>query len=119
MSVLTIENLEKHDKDTILFSSFNLTIDQSEIKAIQSTLHIRQALIEMFTGETLFSGKVHINGRSVTEAKETAAGICFFDDGLYERLTVKDHFKFFKDIYGFNQTIDQIMKLAKLVEQER
>src|SRR5690625_2810525 len=121
MPVLRIKNLEKHDKDNILFSAFNLTVDQSEVKAIQSTLHIRQALIEMFTGKMLSSGKVYINEKHITQAKEiqTEAGICFFDDGLYERLTVKDHFVFFKELYGFNQTIDQIMKLTKVDEQQR
>src|SRR5690625_721279 len=121
MPVLSIQNLEKHDKDTILFSAFNLTIDQSKVKAIQSTLHIRQALIEMFTGQTLFPGMVYINEKHITKAREiqSEAGICFFDDGLYERLTVKDHFIFFKDLYGFNQTIDQLMKLTKLDEHQR
>jgi ABC-2 type transport system ATP-binding protein len=121
MSVLRIENIEKNYKDTILFSSFNLTIDQSEVKAVHSTLHIRQAIVEMFTGEALLAGQVYINGKHVTQAKEmqAEAGICFFDDGLYERLTVKDHFLFFKDLYGFNQTIDQIIKQTNLDEQRK
>jgi len=41
-------------------------------------------------------------------------GILFFEDGLYDRLTVMSQFKFYQALYKYNQTIDQILKLTQL-----
>src|SRR5690625_6115187 len=41
-------------------------------------------------------------------------GILFFEDGLYDRLTVMDQFKFYQGLYESNQTIDQILQLTQL-----
>src|SRR5690625_3257411 len=43
----------------------------------------------------------------------------FFDEGLYERLTIMDHFKFYKDINESNQSIDQILKLTHLETKKK
>lgn len=44
-------------------------------------------------------------------------GILFFEDGLYDRLTVMSQFKFYQALYKYNQTIDQILKLTNLKQK--
>ncbi|MFD2044204.1 LytTR family transcriptional regulator DNA-binding domain-containing protein [Ornithinibacillus salinisoli] len=120
MTVLTMENLEMHRKDTILFSAFNLSIDRKEIVAIHSSLNVRQALINIFLGKlVLVNGKILIDGKEISKDKGLYAkqiGICFFEEGMYERLTVLDHFKFYKQIFEFDQTFDQILHITQLDE---
>ncbi|GAB3046461.1 LytTR family transcriptional regulator DNA-binding domain-containing protein [Virgibacillus ainsalahensis] len=58
-----------------------------------------------------------VKDENITKNKETffkQIGFCFFEDGLYGRLTVKDHFKFYKELYDADQTIDQILELTQL-----
>src|SRR5690625_5093519 len=107
MTILSIENLEKHDKDVILFPSFNLTMKEYEIFAIYSSLNLRKVLLDTFIGKSSTpSGEILVNGQSLTASKVTyfsQLGILFFEDGLYERLTVVDQFKFYQRLYDSNQ----------------
>src|SRR5690625_1008195 len=118
MVILSIKNLEKHEKDTILFPTFSLTVNQGKIIAIYSSLNVRKTLLDMFIGKTFISnGEILINGQNLTTNKPTyfnQMGILFFEDGLYDRLTVMDQFKFYQAIYDSNQTIDQILQLTQL-----
>ncbi|WP_165767913.1 LytTR family transcriptional regulator DNA-binding domain-containing protein [Virgibacillus indicus] len=121
MTILTIKNIEKHSKDTVLFPPFSLKVEQHEITAIYSTLNARSTLLEMFTGETSTSGgEIRVNGVTFAENKTTyysQLGICFFEEGLYERLTVRDYFKFYKDLYQIDQTFDQLFLMTQLGEK--
>ncbi len=118
MTILSIENLEKHEKDTILFPTFNLTINERKIIAIYSSLNVRKTLLDIFIGKSSTSnGKILVNRHSLATNKIAyfnQMGILFFEDGLYDRLTVKSQFKFYQGIYQSNQTIDQIMQLTQL-----
>src|SRR5699024_10507827 len=118
MAILSIKNLEKQEKDTVLFPSFNLTINKSEIIAIYSSLNVRKVILDLFIGKILApGGEILVNGQSLM-AKKAAyfneVGVLFFEDGLYDRLTIMDHFKFYQGIHESNQTIDQILQLTQL-----
>ena len=118
MTIFTMKNIEKHEKDTRLFPSFNLEIVEGEIKAIYSTLNVRGILLNMITGEVpIVNGEIRVKDVAIVEDKQNYfmhLGICFFEEGLYERLTVHDYFKFFKAIYNFEQTFDQVLQLTQL-----
>ena len=118
MAILSIQNLEKHYEDTILFPEFNLMIHEKEIIAIYSSLNVRKILLTMLIGKSpTLGGEILVKGQAFPKNKEKyfgQIGILFFDEGLYERLTVMDHFKFYKKINESNQTIDQILKLTQL-----
>lgn len=118
MTVLSIENIERHSKDTILFPVFSLKVDEEEITAIHSTLNVRNTLLNMFIGKTpISSGEIRVNGNKLSEGKQAylcEIGFFFFDEGLYERLTVNDHFKFYKRLYASNQTFDQVLSITQL-----
>ena len=51
MTILTMKNIEKHEKDTQLFPAFNLEIAEGEITAIYSTLNVRSTLLNMILGK--------------------------------------------------------------------
>src|SRR5690625_3198372 len=118
MTILSIESLEKHDKDMVLFPAFNLTLNEREIIAIYSSLNVRKMLLDIFVGRSSTSnGEVCVNGQRFAENKMayfSQLGILFFEDGLYDRLTVMDQFKFYQGLYESNQTIDQILQLTQL-----
>ncbi|QGS69713.1 ATP-binding cassette domain-containing protein [Oceanobacillus sp. 143] len=115
-----MKDIEKHEKDTILFPSFHLEVAASEITAVYSTLNVRSTILDMLTGDTpSLNGSITINGESLSENKRayfSQLGICYFEDGLYERLSIKDYFSFFGRLYGFNQLYDSIFQLTQLHE---
>lgn len=118
MAILSIENLEKHDRDSVLFPAFDLTINESEIIAIYSSLNVRKVLLDIFIGKSSTSnGEIRVNGQSFA-ANKTAyfsqMGVLFFEDGLYDRLSIMGQFKFYQGIHDSNQTIDQILQLTQL-----
>jgi ABC-2 type transport system ATP-binding protein len=120
MTILIMKDIEKHEKDTILFPSFHLEVAASEITAVYSTLNVRSTILDMLTGDTpSLNGSITINGETLSENKRayfSQLGICYFEDGLYERLSIKDYFSFFGRLYGFNQLYDLIFQLTQLHE---
>lgn len=121
MAILSIKNLEKHNGDTILFPAFHLNVAKSEIIAIYSSLNVRKILLDLFIGKaSTHHGEILVNGQVFSKNKATylnQLGILFFEDGLYDRLTVMSQFKFYQGLYESNQTIDQILKLTQLETQ--
>ncbi|RDW22462.1 ABC transporter ATP-binding protein [Oceanobacillus arenosus] len=122
MTILIMKNIEKHEKDTILFPSFHLAIAKSEITAIYSTLNVRSTVLDMFIGNIpTINGEITINGESLFKNKQAyllQLGIYYFEEGLYERLTVRDYFAFFGRLYGFQKSFDQILQLTQLQEKK-
>lgn len=122
MTILIMKDIEKHEKDALLFPSFHLEIAAGEITAIYSTLNVRSTILNMLIGGTpTIKGEITINGESLLNNKQTyllQLGICYFEDGLYERLTVKDYFSFIRQLYGVEKTPDQIFQLTQLQEKK-
>jgi ABC-2 type transport system ATP-binding protein len=118
MNVLSIRDLEKHEKDVLLFSAFHFDLASSEVAAIHSSLNIRVALLNMLLGKVPISnGSILVSGENITQHErlhEKQIGICFFDQGLYDRLTVMDHIKFFKQLYASELDMDQVLQLTQL-----
>ncbi|RDW17412.1 LytTR family transcriptional regulator DNA-binding domain-containing protein [Oceanobacillus chungangensis] len=121
MAILIMKDIEKHEKDTILFPSFHLEIAASEITAVYSTLNVRSTILDMLTGSIpSINGSIMINGVTLANKKSdyfSQVGICYFEDGLYERLTIKDYFMFIGRLYGFNQQYDSIFRITQLHEK--
>ncbi|HEX6594709.1 MAG TPA: LytTR family transcriptional regulator DNA-binding domain-containing protein [Bacillota bacterium] len=125
MNVLSIENIEKHSRDTVLFPSVSLSMSTHEILAIHCSLNVRNVLLGIFIGENcLSSGDVFLNGENISSLTNNhkhitqQVGICFFNDGLYERLTVIDHLTFYKGLFHSDQTIDQVLHDIQLATKK-
>ncbi|MBP2079910.1 LytTR family transcriptional regulator DNA-binding domain-containing protein [Oceanobacillus polygoni] len=113
-----MENIEKHEKDTQLFPVFDLEIAAGEITAIYSTLNVRSTLLNMIIGKIpIINGEIRVKGVTIIEDKRAflnQLGICFFEEGMYERLTVHEYFMFFGGLYNFEQDFEQVFQLTQL-----
>jgi ABC-2 type transport system ATP-binding protein len=117
MNVLSIQNLEKQEKDVLLFPPFNLQIGKGDITAIYSNINIRKALLRMFLGkEEIYNGNIVVQGEGIKDKPlyQLKVGLCFFEQSLYERLTVMDNLKFVKKLYGSKQIMEDIISLTQL-----
>ncbi|WP_121604443.1 LytTR family transcriptional regulator DNA-binding domain-containing protein [Virgibacillus sp. Bac332] len=120
--LLVIYSLEKRTKDSIIFPIFNLTIEKGDITAVYSTLNIRKVLLEIISGKTLASkGEIRINGVTIMENRNlflSGVVLAFYEDGIYDRLKVRDYFSFYRAIYDSNQTIDQLLRITQLQDKQ-
>ncbi|MBP2240910.1 ABC-2 type transport system ATP-binding protein [Cytobacillus eiseniae] len=118
MSILKINNLEKHDGHALIFPPFSLEVSAHEAIAIHASTNVRLILLKILVGEMPASnGEWTINGKSYSESKKDyfeQVGMYFLDDGLYERLTVKDHFDFYKKLYHSKLPIEEGLRIIQL-----
>ncbi|MGP4107899.1 LytTR family transcriptional regulator DNA-binding domain-containing protein [Virgibacillus sp. L01] len=118
MVVLTIEKLEKQIEDTVVFPEFNLEILKGQSVSIYSNTNVRNVLLRMIMGEiATLNGKINVNGEIASldkSAYHSQVGISFFDDGLYERLSIKDNFQFFRRLYSSSYMIDDMLDRVQL-----
>src|SRR5699024_2841671 len=78
-----------------------------------------------FIGENcLSSGDVFLNGENISSLTNNhkhitqQVGICFFNDVLYERMTVIDHLTFYKGLFHSDQTIDHVLHDIQLATKK-
>ncbi|HAM81855.1 LytTR family transcriptional regulator DNA-binding domain-containing protein [Ornithinibacillus bavariensis] len=117
MNVLSIQNLEKQEKDVLLFPSFSLHVGKGEVSAIYSNINIRKALLNMFLGkEEIYNGDIEILGEKMKDNPlyRHRVGFCFFEQHFYERLTILDNIRFVKRLYDSKQIIDDIINITQL-----
>jgi ABC-2 type transport system ATP-binding protein len=118
LPILLMKEIEKHERDTILFPAFSLEVAVNDIVAIYSNLNVRQTLLDMFIGkQSCAPGEIRVNGLTLLQNKTAYLqdiGLSFLNDGLYERLTVKDYLLFYSHLYESKQTFDQIMQVSQL-----
>ncbi|WP_238482627.1 LytTR family transcriptional regulator DNA-binding domain-containing protein [Lederbergia galactosidilytica] len=117
-SILSIKNIEKQDGHTIIFPAFSLDVQKQGVLAIHTNTNVRTVLMKMFMGETPISnGKIYVNGVSIESAKKeffAYVGFCNLNDGLYERLRVKDHYSFYRKLYHSTLTIEEGLRMTQL-----
>ncbi|WP_339230072.1 LytTR family transcriptional regulator DNA-binding domain-containing protein [Oceanobacillus sp. FSL K6-2867] len=122
MTILTMKNIEKHEKDTQLFSAFNLEIAEGHITAIYSSLNVRSTLLNMILGKIpVVNGEIRVKNVTIAEDKRrflNNLGICFFEEGMYERLTVSEYLRFFNKLYEVELELEQIIHLTQLQEKK-
>ncbi|WP_042220562.1 LytTR family transcriptional regulator DNA-binding domain-containing protein [Oceanobacillus manasiensis] len=120
---LIFSNLEKQTKDNILFPNFDLTLAPGEIVAIYSTLNVRKMLLDLLRGKAVPSnGKISVHGKTLEEEKKaymSAVNICFYEEGLYERLKVEDYFSFFIKLYDSGYRMEELLLDTQLQDKRR
>ncbi|MGN7403329.1 LytTR family transcriptional regulator DNA-binding domain-containing protein [Cytobacillus praedii] len=118
MSILKINELERHEEHSVIFPAFSLEVSEHEVIAIHSSTNVRSVLVKLFLGELPVSnGEISINGQVITKSKNAyfnQIGLYLLDDGLYERLSVKDHFSFFKNLYSSELLMDEALRMTQL-----
>ncbi|WP_010098312.1 LytTR family transcriptional regulator DNA-binding domain-containing protein [Ornithinibacillus scapharcae] len=117
MNVLSIHNLEKQDKDILLFPKFNLEISRGDTVSIHSSLNIRESILKLFLGKSTINGEITVLEKKLSERNnlhELGIGISFLNQGLYQRLSVLDHLKLFKKLYDTDVSLEDVFTITQL-----
>lgn len=119
MSILEIKKLEKHDEHSLIFPEFNLTASEKDIIAIHASTNVRSILLKMLMGEIpIPSGSIFVCGEQITRTSmkfvHSKIGFSLLDDGLYERLSVKDNYLFYRTIYSSKLSIEDCIRAVQL-----
>lgn len=113
-----IRKLEKFKYGKPLFPSFSLQVRAGEIVALYSESEIRLSLMNVFTSPSCQQIR-NITLNEICHQKQFKKFVfhtCFYSytDGLYERLTVLDHIRFYKRLYGSSASVDYILDQTML-----
>ncbi|WP_436374558.1 LytTR family transcriptional regulator DNA-binding domain-containing protein [Cytobacillus sp. BC1816] len=118
MAILKITNLEEHDEHTVVFPPFSLEVSAGETAAVHTNTNVRNVLLSMFMGSMPISdGEIRVNEISAAIDKRkflANIGIFSLNDGLYERLTVKENFSFYKNLYGSEISVEEGLRAVQL-----
>jgi len=121
MTVLSLQNISKAVGNSTPVPAFDLTVTRGECTAIQCHAEVGQMLIRLILGLLpLSSGTVLLNG-SVLDMNDKQIlkniGVCFQNDGLYERLTAKQYIKFWSDLYDVSPSIPALLQKVGLADK--
>ncbi|SDS66645.1 ABC-2 type transport system ATP-binding protein [Paenibacillaceae bacterium GAS479] len=117
MTALSIRGLACHVEHTTLFPAVNIEAAPGEVLAIYSTMNVRHVLMAMLAGSMpIHQGEIRIGEYAPSDRKRASRLIGFMrlDEGLYERLTVKENFSFYRDIYGSSVALEEVLRVLKL-----
>jgi len=118
MAILEIRDLEKQSEDAIVFPAFSLKVSEGQSVAICSSTNVRSVLLNMLVGKiAISSGEISVNQERISlhkAAYHSQIGISFLDDGIYERLSINEHFSFYKRLYESKYLIDDLLHLVQL-----
>lgn len=118
MNVLAIKDVERYIENMVVFPAFSLEITQHEIVALYSSMNVRSTLLHMFIGKIPLSrGELSV-GQTTLSGNRTEylskLGISFLDDGIYERLTIKDQLIFAQKLSRSPWPMDEVLRLVQL-----
>lgn len=117
--MLEIKDLYKK-QDYILLKNVNLNVAKGESVSIECSDEISKLLINLIVGRELPErGQINIDGKNnVDYAKKhlNNIGIVLKDDGLYERLTVKQYLKSYSQIIMKNTNYLEVMMKMSLMD---
>ncbi|URN95846.1 MAG: LytTR family transcriptional regulator DNA-binding domain-containing protein [Candidatus Pristimantibacillus lignocellulolyticus] len=120
MSILMINQLVKRKGNTLLLPEINLEIVSGQCIVIQCNSELGHLLIELLLGTVpASSGQVLFEGdelRHEFKKKTHKIGISLLNDGVYDRLTVKDYFTFYKNLYETTTSIDEVLRRIGLLD---
>lgn len=110
---------EKRVHDTIIFPSFDLTVNPGEVCALYSSVNVREQIINLLIGKTALSnGKISI-GQNLFKYPAKEIGFLFLNVTLYERLSIEEMLTFIKRLYESDQNIDQAIKTVHLNQKRK
>nr|WP_235918146.1 LytTR family transcriptional regulator DNA-binding domain-containing protein [Paenibacillus lutrae] len=115
---MSIKDLEKYTENMIVFPAFSLEISRHDVVALYSSMNVRHTLLHMLLGKiAIYSGEIHINQQQLSKNKAryfAQIGFSLLDDGMYERLTVKENLVFFKKLYDSPLPLEKVMRTVQL-----
>lgn len=120
MSILTISQLVKRKGNTLLLPEINLEIRSGQCVVIQCNNELGNLLIQLLLGAIpASSGQVLFEAaelRHEFKKKAHKIGISLLNDGIYNRLKVKDYLTFYKNLYETTDSIDIVLRRIGLLD---
>lgn len=122
MNILSISHLEKHEGNAIVFPPFSLTVGAGNAVAIHTNMSVQKILMGVLLGELpILTGEIRVNDISISAPKKKYLqhiGLLSLNDGLYERLTVKEYLAFYQKLYDSKTALEQILNAVQLEEKK-
>ncbi len=122
MNILSIHDLEKHEGNAVVFPSFSLTVSAGNAVAIHTNMSVQKLLMDMLLGEIpILTGTIKVKDINISSSKKQYIqhiGIFALNDGLYERLTVKEYLVFYQKLYDSGVAVEQILQAVQLEEKK-
>ncbi|MGM7634814.1 LytTR family transcriptional regulator DNA-binding domain-containing protein [Bacillus sp. Hm123] len=119
--MLSVKNLSKKIGNTTLLPTISFQIDRGQCVVIRCNQHLGNMLIKIILGEEVASkGYVYFKGNDLKSDSNIFREIsaCFLDDGLYERLKVKEYLAFFQKMSESDRTVDEVVQLLGLLDKK-
>ncbi|WP_027954901.1 LytTR family transcriptional regulator DNA-binding domain-containing protein [Halobacillus kuroshimensis] len=111
MDGLTITKAEKSRGGTTIFSPFDLRIEPGQVVSVYVHTDLRHWLIDILNGdETLSGGCISFHDRP----SPIPLGLLSLDAPLYERLKVKELFRFHRDLYHSSVSLESVLDRTRL-----
>lgn len=121
--MLKMNGIDYRQGDQTLFPTIDIEICPGEIKAIQSTVNIREVLLRMIAGkEHIKRGSIQIHSHTIQADKQrycSALGICWYEEGIYERLQVQEYLKFIGSLYQSKASVKEVLLQTQLEEKAK
>ncbi|GEL76734.1 LytTR family transcriptional regulator DNA-binding domain-containing protein [Tenuibacillus multivorans] len=119
--MLKLKQAEKIQGHSKMFSNVDLEIRQGDCVTIHINADTRVTLMQLLTGkEELSSGDIWIDQQLMTKGKKPSwekVGFLFLNDGLYDRLTVRDYIKFNIKLFGSTKTVEEVLNFVQLTKE--
>ncbi|UJW56400.1 LytTR family transcriptional regulator DNA-binding domain-containing protein [Bacillus sp. A116_S68] len=118
MVLFEMKDVEKRRENTIVFSPFHLSINEGEIVSLHTTTDGRQQLLNWLTGnDPITGGEIRIGNSELTSGDwryMPELGVIFLEEGVYPRLSVKDHLVFLKRLFQSTEKVDIVARKIQL-----
>lgn len=118
MSILAIKNLEKHIEHMLVFPAFSLEVSENQVIAIHASTNVRKVILQLLMGlMPITDGEILVNGKTEKHSNKeyfSQAGFYCLEEQLYERLSVKDNFSFYKKLYGSKLSVEEGLRITQL-----
>lgn len=123
MTILEFQNLSKNRGNRALFAPIHMQVNSGQCCVIQCNNEIGNLLIHLIIGQIPASeGAIYFQGNIVDSktfsTMTSQIGIGLLNDGLYDRLTVKQYLHFFQQLYGVSGLIDRVIEMLGLIDKK-
>ncbi|MDX6152568.1 LytTR family transcriptional regulator DNA-binding domain-containing protein [Marinococcus sp. PL1-022] len=120
MATLSLHQWEKQNEGITLFPAFTMEVTEPSVLAVYTHTHIREVLLQAFLGRSVLSdGATIVNGDPLKKRRSFTreVGVCRLEDGLYERIRVRDQVRLFQQLYASSWSVTELLSAVKMQER--
>jgi ABC-2 type transport system ATP-binding protein len=120
LATLSLQQWEKQNEGITLFPAFTMEVTEPSVLAVYTHTHIREVLLQAFLGRSVLSdGATIVNGDPLKKRRSFTreVGVCRLEDGLYERIRVRDQVRLFQQLYASSWSVTELLSAVKLQDR--